>query len=117
MLYEMKLQYNVNSVQQRELRKQEVKCRDAQRQANARGVSNYPTWGERRLFTYNMRLEVRQCQRYLHLARAIIRGQAYKEVEQGTREGNGPDTDALLDTLNAWGFNPDVEYVANWLGE
>jgi len=24
---------------------------------------------------------------------------------------------STVDTLNAWGFNPDVEYVANWLGE
>ncbi len=117
MFYEMKLQYNLNSVQQRELRKQEVKCREEQQRMNARGTTNYPTWGERRLFTYNMRMEIRSCQRYLHLARAIIKGTPYQKVEQGTREGNTPNTEDLLDTLNAWGFNPDVEDVANWLGE
>ena len=117
MFYEMKLQYNLNASMQKELRWQEVKCREAQRKANERGLTNYPTWGERRKFTYERRMGLRVSQRYLHLARAIIKGQAYRDVEEKTRQGNEVDTQELVHTLNAWGFRPDVEYVAKWLGE
>ena len=113
--YNMKFNYNLNAIEARTMRKMEVTCRNNQRRADARGVINYPTWGERRQDIYAQRMAVRLEQRYLHLARAIVKGQPYAEVEQSTREGNEVRTDYLMAILSDYGYNPDVSYVANWL--
>lgn len=113
--YNMKFNYCLNSERSKVMRKMEVKCRDNQRKADVRGTTNYPTWGQRRQDIYVERMKARLEQRYIHLARALVKGQSYLEVEQSTREGNEVNTEYLMAVLNNYGYRPDVAYVASWL--
>ncbi len=112
---EMKIQFLVNSEEQRILRKQEVRSRNKQRKAKARQV-NHNFHDINRVNLYAERMLLRREQRYLHLARAFWQGTPYRSVEQTTREGNEPNLDRLVNAIEHWGDIAHLTpYVEMWL--
>jgi len=76
---------------------------------------NSPFWLESMSDVQRQQNLLRQEQRYLYLARAFVSYKEYGQVENSCREGNEPAFDILVDTLDYFGFIPDVDILKNWL--
>lgn len=110
--YEMKLMAIAQASTSRALRTWEVQCKKKARKDKS---TNFPKWDERRKEFYAERMELRKYARYLHLARAYLKGLDYKDVEQSVREGNEPDPYEVY----AWIQDITIEQddIENWLTE
>ena len=111
---DMKIEYLVNAAEQRLHRREEVRFAKKERKKLLKG-RNFPHWDMSRLEHYTQRMLLRREQRYLHLARAFVKGTDYLRVENSTREGNEPKLDSLMETLEEWGYNPSSFYVEHWM--
>lgn len=83
--------------------------RQASNQDSARAKLSYAAFNN----LYNERMQSRSESRYHHLARMLLKGRRYIEVEQSTHERVNPER--LYDTV--WQWEPAVNYnlVESWL--
>lgn len=111
----MKHNSKVNAFSARTMRHFEVKMTAKARKFSAKG-KNTGGFSVRRELCYAERITLRKEQRMLHLARAMLKGQAYSEVEQATREGNEPKAEYLFHELRMWDVtNLSLAEVREWL--
>lgn len=109
---QMKMDYLVDSEEARLLRKWKQKALKASAKRTAR---NYPFHSERAKLLENQRVTLRKEQRNLHLARGFIKNMSYSRIEDETCR-TPVNKEALLETLNDYGYFPDQTYLDEWLG-
>lgn len=113
---EMKMEYQVNAHEATLLRKDEVKLTKRARKCRTLGSNGLFRVEAERIDAYNERMLLRKEQRYLHLARALLKGTPYKVVETTTREGNEPNLNELTDTIEYWtGIRGLFGTVEGWI--
>lgn len=118
----------------RELRKGEIKVRDAIRKDKAhneyimyeveRITGMIPNWpvddysvadGQRQML-YRDRQTMKGLARYINLAYAYVRGLEYRQVENYTREGNRPDAQEVWQMLDSFHISGiDIQDIQDWM--
>lgn len=111
---EMKLTAIAATEQARLLRRWERKAQAAslKAQESQKKYDKHDSFAAR---CQSQRAVVRKESRLLHLARAFVKGQPYKEVEASVREGNEMDPISLLMVLKIWGVWGEPEVLQRWL--